>query len=356
MLNFLQNTKETFELFQTKRIMIFLGTTHYIFAFFMLYNDIPYSFLINIIIASFYFFSLVYVKMNDFNKCIFTIFSSITIHAFFSLWFFGYGYGYECLLLPMISYCYMGVYKTKYRAYFIALFGFLMYVLMLYFFVFQDYSMHYDLQIGSYDARFLLSLFHGVSICVVFVIISSAIRKQRSKNIEERKSLNKILQENTGIDALTNLYTRWYFLETMYNVSDFHKTSFIIIDIDDFKNINKTYGYETGDEILIECGNYIKKHFKQHTDLFCRWGAEEFLLIINNKTEQEFMKICETFLNDFKDSILASLNINLNMSIGMLYIEKNFRINLFDEYVIRAEYCLNRAKTYSREKIVKDYM
>ena len=93
---------------------------------------------------------------------------------------------------------------------------------------------------------------------------------------------SKILKELSETDQLTGIANRRKSLQDIQkhiNLSNRygHMLSLIFFDIDDFKNINDQHGHKTGDRILIELTDLITKQIRK-TDLFGRWGGEEFIL------------------------------------------------------------------------------
>lgn len=87
-------------------------------------------------------------------------------------------------------------------------------------------------------------------------------------------------------DHLTKAYNRHKFFEVIErNIYDNHRYqymfSIILIDIDNFKNINDTYGHNTGDQILIDLVKIIEESLR-NTDYLFRWGGEEFLVLLSH--------------------------------------------------------------------------
>lgn len=94
----------------------------------------------------------------------------------------------------------------------------------------------------------------------------------------------KEYEKRASHDPLTGLYNRYKFSE-LYNLS--YKTmlireaplSLLLIDIDNFKKINDIYGHNEGDEVLKIVANIIKEKTR-NVDIVCRWGGEEFVVLI----------------------------------------------------------------------------
>lgn len=101
------------------------------------------------------------------------------------------------------------------------------------------------------------------------------------------KATQDKLQTMATRDTLTGLYNRNYFNETIAREIERAKRrgeslSIIMIDIDRFKEFNDTYGHMHGDGILRECAEILKKAARK-SDILCRYGGDEFLIITPNK-------------------------------------------------------------------------
>lgn len=104
------------------------------------------------------------------------------------------------------------------------------------------------------------------------------------RDISERKKYEFLLQELAGTDPLTGLYNRRKMIEEAKREKTRCDRSskpftFILLDIDLFKKINDSYGHEAGDYVLVKLSEIIKKTLREQ-DLCCRWGGEEFLILL----------------------------------------------------------------------------
>lgn len=100
-------------------------------------------------------------------------------------------------------------------------------------------------------------------------------------------------------DSLTGINNREKFEEVIYyelKQSKRYNRSFslAVLDIDKFKDFNDKYGHLIGDEVLIMLSKEIQKHTRE-SDLFARWGGEEFVLLFSNTNLQNAMKLAENF-------------------------------------------------------------
>lgn len=98
--------------------------------------------------------------------------------------------------------------------------------------------------------------------------------------------LREKLQHQSIHDPLTGLYNRRYMEETL--VRELHRASrnkstlyVVMIDIDFFKKLNDEFGHEAGDEALKFIGGLLRDKFRE-TDIACRYGGEEFLLVLSD--------------------------------------------------------------------------
>ena len=126
---------------------------------------------------------------------------------------------------------------------------------------------------------------------------------------------------------------------------------FIMFDIDYFKNFNDTYGHEAGDVILKHLGKFLKKYFREG-DIICRFGGEEFLIILIGAT-QEFTKDRAESLRQkikqlhtkFRRKHLGGIEI----SIGVAMFPENGRtLKALLKAVDKALYC---AKNEGRDRV-----
>ncbi len=162
--------------------------------------------------------------------------------------------------------------------------------------------------------------------------------------LEEQKTQ---IKEMANLDYLTKLYNRRYFFEIAEKFYENAKRDLVNIavvtfDIDYFKKVNDTYGHEGGDFILASFADILKTNLRS-ADIICRYGGEEFcvLLVLKDKDDafliiEKIRKTVENkrFIYDNKDiSITVSAGINLILedslnemikkSDKMLYEAKN---------------------------------
>lgn len=103
--------------------------------------------------------------------------------------------------------------------------------------------------------------------------------------------------EDANHDALTGLYNRRYFFESITSLLDSCKNAgqnlaLLIIDLDHFKFINDHFGHQAGDELLRSVSAIINSCTRNH-DFACRYGGEEFLIVLHDVSESTALEVAE---------------------------------------------------------------
>lgn len=183
---------------------------------------------------------------------------------------------------------------------------------------------------------------------------------ERVKNLEEESmKFQTRLQEQlvkSMQDALTKLNNRAAFDDFFSKaiVKYHHKPfplSIAIVDIDDFKKINDTYGHIAGDKTLQVIANTIKKLLTKENVFISRYGGEEFVLIFSSNLEKQLIAC----LNNLREKI-ASLpfsfknnKVSISISVGCTHIRADDNIHQAFE---RADNALYKAKHQGKNQVI----
>lgn len=130
------------------------------------------------------------------------------------------------------------------------------------------------------------------------------------------------LAKKASLDELTGLLNR-NFLDKLYFDRD--KYNFAILDIDDFKKINDTYGHQNGDIVLKHLGHLLKELEKKYHNIFVmRWGGEEFVVVYQVVAQNNyvFLDIMEQLRKKIADSevvIDSETTITYQVSVGIAF-------------------------------------
>jgi len=157
------------------------------------------------------------------------------------------------------------------------------------------------------------------------------------------------VQKSAITDALTGLYNRNYLTENLKNIikkanEDKKSTSLIILDVDNFKKFNDTKGHLEGDKILKEMGTIINNNFNSG-ELCCRYGGEEFVIIMPETKQQDAFAKSEKLRKDVEKSC------ELTISIGLM-TSQNSSLN-HSEMLQKADEALYKAKNSGKNKAVQ---
>lgn len=126
-------------------------------------------------------------------------------------------------------------------------------------------------------------------------------------------------------DFLTGLYNRRYFFEagnTILSKAKRNNSNLAIgiLDIDNFKKINDTYGHDIGDIAICEVSKLLNKHLRD-SDLISRFGGEEFCILLENISFEDTKKTFEKIRLSFEENIIEINDVKLKftVSIGIFY-------------------------------------
>lgn len=168
------------------------------------------------------------------------------------------------------------------------------------------------------------------------------------------QNLRRSLSEQATRDALTGLYNRRFLMDTFpIEISRAEREGKILgvmmMDLDHFKKFNDTYGHACGDEVLSKLGAVIRRCTRGH-DLCCRYGGEEFAIILQESSVEGVSHIAERICQTVREMeiIHAGQTIaNLSISIGISIYPAHG--NTPDELLKQADSVLYQVKENGRD-------
>ncbi|WP_457568558.1 GGDEF domain-containing protein [Desulfurobacterium sp.] len=149
-------------------------------------------------------------------------------------------------------------------------------------------------------------------------------------------------------DPLSGVYNR-RFIED-FGTDILNRFSFLLfLDIDNFKEINDTYGHDAGDEVIRHLGQLLKKLLRKR-DVVVRFGGDEFLIAIDTPTEEIALKVAKRILQSVKNMKVQYGNhtITITVSIGMSKIDRE---KSFEENLKEADSAMYKAKNEGKNRI-----
>ena len=172
----------------------------------------------------------------------------------------------------------------------------------------------------------------------------------------ENSQLYEMVVQQSHTDSLTNLWNHGFFQETLLEEiakAEKAKTqlSLAIIDIDNFKQLNDTYGHQNGDKILKELALLLKESSRE-ADFICRYGGEEFSIILPQTTQEKSYEICERIRKTINDhhfeNFLPSPDLKVTVSIGLATFPDHGRNK--EELIANADKAMYIAKFSGKNK------
>lgn len=164
---------------------------------------------------------------------------------------------------------------------------------------------------------------------LIFLIFHSLVIAEKYAHIMEQ---NKLLHQVATRDDMTNFFKKEHFNQVIGDIissgDSLMHHSIMFVDIDNFKNINDSYGHDVGDEVIITIAERILKSLR-YSDIACRYGGDEFVLWLQNTKTQEANDIATRILDHVSDSIIINkTEINISVSIGIaLYPDDGVDLN-----------------------------
>ncbi len=158
-------------------------------------------------------------------------------------------------------------------------------------------------------------------------------------------------------DPLTHLYNRRYFMDSSTNIFNLalrykKPLSIIMLDIDKFKNINDTYGHQTGDSVLVELANLLQES-RRNSDIICRYGGEEFVILLPETDQNNGMSLAEEIRKKIEACAITLENdqiIKFTVSLGVSEIDYTNDTTI-EPTLNRADKALYIAKNAGRNKV-----
>ncbi|MFY9297319.1 MAG: GGDEF domain-containing protein [Caldicoprobacterales bacterium] len=144
------------------------------------------------------------------------------------------------------------------------------------------------------------------------------------------------------VDDLTGLYNadtaREHIIERMENIKPDTTDVFLLMDCDNFQDINETHGRIIGDKVLEHLGNILKKSFRK-TDIIGRMGGDEFCVYMKDMSSIEIVEQkCRKINDDLKKALT---NVDASVSFGVTLVQHE---DTYENVYERAERALYEAK------------
>jgi diguanylate cyclase (GGDEF)-like protein len=174
-----------------------------------------------------------------------------------------------------------------------------------------------------------------------------------NKVITELSKQVKRLEAKSNIDSLTKVFNRRALVSYLdilcEEATSKYNVHMLMLDLDDFKQVNDTYGHIAGDKILIFVANILKQTLRDSDKIF-RYGGEEFVIILNRTDDNHCLKIADRILNLIRANnlIYKGETLNITASIGTTVYKEG---DTPDTFMDRADKALYKAKENGKNQM-----
>lgn len=201
----------------------------------------------------------------------------------------------------------------------------------------------------------IVVLYGYIAVSFLSGVISINFSQRNFSVIEQQLIANNDLESRIILDQMTGLYNHKAFYEKLEMLITDAKENknqgcLAMIDVDDFKKVNDTYGHDVGDQILVFLANILKEYCDTN-DYPCRYGGEEFAVIFFGKSLDEAKKQMEKILKIFNEHTFEFANSNVTFSCGLAHTAMN---DTREEFFNRADSCLYYSKKNGKNCITTD--
>lgn len=194
-------------------------------------------------------------------------------------------------------------------------------------------------QTGTYITLILLMFFNGAGF--LLLMYGNSYR---------------LLKLSVNLDPLTQIHNRIYFMkkaDEYYQraMSEQKPLSFLFVDIDFFKKVNDRYGHLFGDEVLKALAKVISANIRP-TDLCCRFGGEEFLILLHGTNNDQAVQIGNRLLEEVRNMVFNEISgFKCTASIGVYSDVPDSQRNI-QHFIDNADKALYKAKESGRDCVM----
>lgn len=203
-----------------------------------------------------------------------------------------------------------------------------------------------------YEEAFIDQLCSMIIAGSVLFTFSFIVSKQNSHDRHKIEQLSLLYEKQANTDELTGLYNRRYFNSflklAILTLGDTGKLHIAMFDIDDFKYVNDKYGHLFGDTVLKQFANILDANHQAGTTT-CRYGGEEFLLLIPKKNKQEALEIVENVIKQTREKIKLKDNKFVTVSAGFMTCTEDMTYDILLQEVDKRLYA---AKKSGKNKVI----
>jgi diguanylate cyclase (GGDEF)-like protein len=184
-----------------------------------------------------------------------------------------------------------------------------------------------------------LRALHGGAVDYLVKPVSPDELTARIQNFLDLKKKHDILKKEATFDWMTGTLNKGYFLrkandELQKSLRNKVPLTFILIDIDNLKEINDTLGHLAGDKVICEFVERLK-NFVRKIDIIGRFGGDEFMVMLSHKTGKEASVVADRLKKAMKKPVIFKRNkISVTYSMGIVEVKESGTIDIKELFAL----------------------
>jgi diguanylate cyclase len=222
------------------------------------------------------------------------------------------------------------------------------------------WTLYYQVPMNSIIIKSLFATLPILLISMFLLLTITEIDRRKKtevllkNSIDKLKSYQKLLENEAKMDFLTGIYNRRGFEDKFNEVikknGSMKPMSLLIGDIDYFKQYNDNYGHTFGDKVLTEVASILKKNTTD-SHIVCRWGGEEFLILLTDQTYEDALIFGEMIRSDIESTIVKQKEkeLHVTITIGVAEYDSN---NTLKASIRKADQALYLGKEQGRNRVI----
>ncbi|WP_448549533.1 diguanylate cyclase [Thalassotalea fusca] len=188
--------------------------------------------------------------------------------------------------------------------------------------------------------------------------LKQSLEERVEKRTLELQLAKAQLEKIAYFDPLTNIPNRRFFIDQankLIKSCNRHKQpmAFGLLDVDDFKEFNDSYGHDLGDVVLQEIGNCLNELYRED-DAFCRYGGEEFAFVIAINQETDAHTFAKRLLSKIRDIRIEQSDmplIKVTVSLGISICQPHAKADL-EQQIKLADQAMYDAKNKGKDQYI----
>lgn len=276
-------------------------------------------------VCLYFFCGAVVTKTKRYTTILVTSVAEVLFHSTLCCYFVGWEYGfmiYALAMIPVLFYLFTITPDVRYpNAYALGSIVIIVICFLLAKLFLDRPNSYYDLDVSPLFIKAVYCANCGIAFFLqtVFSALYTIEIRHFKEKLEEEKNVLDVMASR---DPLTNLLNRRAMEPHLHSIKDLaDKTGsvfcLIICDIDDFKKVNDKYGHALGDQVLMDIANVFATNLRTN-DYVCRWGGEEFLILIPNNKDAA-VQVAEKLRRKVEQLAVSQdgVSISVTMTFGI---------------------------------------